>query len=173
MRVAPGRKKALPVDMDESQLNRLRSYAWNYFAYHAEQRIKTFNFYIILVAVIIGGCGTALSNINKEYFRLLLSLLGFLLTIISVAFAFLDRRNKELVRNGEAALRYLDEFEELPSEGSAPHVLQLFSRDDHICSNKPKGLSIRAHISYSHVFRSIFLVFGVIGLIIGIACLIY
>jgi hypothetical protein len=156
--------------MEESQKNRLRKYAWDYFVYHAEQRIKTFNLYLIIVAILIGGFGTVIIKTKEEYLPWL-SIFGFLLVIFSVAFALLDKRNRELVRNGEAALKYLDELEELPNDGSFPHVLKIFSRDDHMSSNKA-WYSIRAHVSYSAILRIIFLVFGLLGFVTSVFCLI-
>ena len=156
--------------MENSQKDRLRTYAWNYFVYHAEQRINAFNLYLIIVAVLIGGFGTVIVKTKEEYLRWL-SIFGFVLLIISVTFALLDKRSKELVRNGEAALKYLDELEELPDDGSCPHILKIFSRDDYVSSNKSLYSISRAYVSYSSVFRIIFLLFGLLGFATSVFCL--
>jgi hypothetical protein len=157
--------------MENSQKDRLRAYAWNYFVYHAEQRIKAFNLYLIIVAILIGGFGTVVVKIEVENMPWL-SIFGFVLLIISAAFALLDKRSKELVRNGEAALKYLDELEGLPDEGSCPNILKIFSRDDYVSSNKSQHSINRLYVSYSAIFRIIFLLFGLLGLATSVICLI-
>ncbi len=41
--------------MDEELRKELRTHAWAYFDRHAEQRLKTFNFYLILCGAIVAG----------------------------------------------------------------------------------------------------------------------
>ncbi len=155
--------KMEPGAMEDAQKDRLRTYAWNYFAYHAEQRMKTFHFYLITIAALIVGFVSAAVTIPTEYFHWL-SIVGLLITIFSVAFAFMDKRNANLVRNGEAALRWLDEQEGLPNEDGLPNLMAIFSRDDTINEAKPKVSLINAHVSYSKILRVIFWTIGLIGL---------
>jgi hypothetical protein len=48
--------------MDTELQKELREYAWKYFSLHAEQRLKTFHFFVILATVLVG----AISTIAKE-----------------------------------------------------------------------------------------------------------
>lgn len=156
--------------MNDEQKNRLRTYAWNYFAYHAEQRMKTFHFYLITVAVLITGFIPASARVSIEQFKWL-AIIGFLITFFSITFAFLDKRNANLVKNGEAALKWLDDQEELQAENDAPpHVMSIFARDDYINEAKSKFSFTKAHVSYSKILLTIFWLIGLIGFIGVIVC---
>jgi len=148
--------------MEESQKNRLRTYAWNYFVYHADQRMKTFNFYLVLEGVFVAGVLTFLAK-SAGAFNRLPSYLCFVIGFLSLMFWLLDRRNAQLVKNGEKALTYLDSLEDHP-DGSEPHVLALFAADEY----GTKIRSRRLHISYTVILRTIFVFFGVVPVIFGI-----
>lgn len=88
--------------MDNELQKELREYAWNYFSLHAEQRLKTFHFFVILSTVITGAVLTIIKDFkNVEY----AAPLAFLLPIFSFVFWKLDLRNKELIKHGENALK--------------------------------------------------------------------
>jgi hypothetical protein len=87
--------------MDSSKETMFRTYAWSYFAYHADQRMKTFNFFLIVAGLLAGGITTLLRDGGDWRW---VSLLGGVLTVLSLVFWKIDHRNKQLVRNGEAAL---------------------------------------------------------------------
>ena len=55
-----------------------------------------------------------------------ISPLGFLLSILGLIFWKLDQRNRRLVKNGEAALAFLDSQHDLAQQNGAPHVLKIF-----------------------------------------------
>lgn len=158
--------------MEESQKSRLRTYAWSYFAYHADQRMKTFHFYLLLVTAIVAGFLAALSRIDDSNLPYL-SILGLLLFFVSLMFALLDRRNRELVRNGEAALKHLDALEGLPSDSDVPHILQIIDHDDYTTSRKRGFWPSQRHIGYSSVLGSIFFLFGTLGVVSAVFCLVY
>lgn len=83
-------------------------YALGWFTYHASQRLAAFNFFLIVVGVVVVGYAQALVY-HLWYISLALSLYGGL---ISFAFWCLEIRNKELVNIGRAALDRI-EAEEL------------------------------------------------------------
>jgi hypothetical protein len=85
--------------MKESEEQMFRTYAWDYFAYHADQRMKTFNFFIVAAGLLAGGITSLLKDGSDA--RWIIIPLGLLLFILSVVFWKLDQRNKALVRNGE------------------------------------------------------------------------
>ena len=147
--------------MEDSQKNRLRTYAWSYFAYHADQRMKTFHFYLIVTSALTAGIITLESKSVDQLGRTP-SFLCFGVAFLSLMFGFLDRRNARLVKNGEAALRHLDSLENHERTGSVPHVLEIFAIDDHTAQ-----LNSRDHYSYSKILRGIFWVFGVAGVLAG------
>jgi len=41
--------------MDSGEKEIFRKYAWDYFEYHADQRMKTFNFFIVMAGLLAGG----------------------------------------------------------------------------------------------------------------------
>ena len=146
--------------MEESQKQRLRDYAWKYFALHAEQRMKTFHFYLLLSTVLVGGF---INGIKESDNYPLFSVIGLLLALVSLLFGKLDERNKELVRNGEAALKFLDDLEGLDNIDKKPHVLEIFSHDDF---SDPK----LNKFSYSSFLKLIFCLFGFLGLVAFVYC---
>ena len=149
--------------MEESQKQRLRDYAWKYFALHAEQRMKTFHFYILLSSALVVGFINGIKD-SKNY--LLFSVLGLLLTLVSFLFKKLDQRNKELIRNGEQALKFLDEQEKLSDNNGEPSILKIFAHDDLKMKEKLDKFS------YSSFLKYIFGGFEFLGIVFVIYCLI-
>jgi hypothetical protein len=155
------------TDMDESTRSRMREYAWNYFQFHAEQRMKTFDFFLIIAGAIIAGF---LTTVHDE--RLVAAALGFLLGFMSLVFGKLEKRNRELVRNGEAALKYLDELEGLKDDDDGPNRLKLFARDDFTTRQFPKVKNvIKAPFSYTVVLACVFWRLALLGLAAGMICI--
>lgn len=146
-----------------------REYAWNYFELHADQRLKAFQFYIVLSAVIVGGFFTILKAGGNHKW---ISVLGFLWGFLSFVFWKMDQRIRQLVKNAEAALKFLDDQYRLPNMDGAPHLLRLFSRDDFITGAAPRWPLIYGYFSYSRVFEWVFFIFGVVGAAGGLICLI-
>src|SRR3989339_1452578 len=88
--------------MDNNLNDRLK-YAWDWFSYHANQRLTAFHFFlIILSATIIGYTNTL------EKFPLVSASIGLLGIGVSFAFYVLDIRNEELVGCGRHALDELE-----------------------------------------------------------------
>jgi len=155
--------------MDKEQHLMLRGYAWNYFAMHADQRLKTFGFYLTLATIIVGAFATILKNggggINWKY----LSVLPFLLSFMTFIFWKFELRNKQLVRNGEEALEHLDTLLPLENTNAEPHVLRIIARDAYF-SGQAKESPHKRGWTYSRCFKAVFLVFGIAGLIVGLIC---
>ena len=47
------------MTMTTDELKEARSYAWHYFALHADQRMKLFNLFLILSGLILGAFPSA------------------------------------------------------------------------------------------------------------------
>lgn len=153
--------------MDEKFRNEMRDYVWKYFALHADQRIKTFNFYLVLCTLITGGL-IALVNDSKSPY--LAALVAFGLTFISFIFWRLDLRNKELIHHSEEALKLLEDDSRLPNEKNVPHRLKIFSYEECITTGlKGKRFlwAFPCHFRYSTCFNAVFLVLGFAGLVAG------
>jgi hypothetical protein len=152
--------------MNDTQQKLFREYAWDYFALHAEQRLKAFNFYIIFCAVVIGGFATIVSRnpLSTQY-----TFLPLLLIFFSFVFWKLDQRTSTLVKNGEQAIKYLDSLA-LAIEPEEAKVLALFTGDDNHTQALPKYPLIGGYFSYKRVFNWVFFVMGLVGLLGCIAC---
>ena len=149
------------LDLIEPMLN----HAWSYFQLHAQQRLTAFNFYIVLSSVLTAGLFAAL---QKDDIGLVPAAIGFLLGIISFVFAKLDGRNKQLTRNGERALRSLqqDWLATWPDEILQSSV-DVFSRDERTVSAaraRDTVWSVRKrHWSFSDCFGMAFRGLGTLG----------
>jgi len=88
--------------MDENIKKELREQAWSYFVIHAEQRLKTFHFYLIFSTLIAGGVVTLLKN--EESCLKGVATVSFLLPFISFIFWKLDIRNKQFIKHAEEAM---------------------------------------------------------------------
>ena len=157
---------------DAEDLDRVfRDYAWKYFALHADQRLKTFQFFITLATAISGGA--LLSLRDKQIHGKWFAILGLLLSFISFIFWKLDVRTSGQVKRAEDALKFLDARHDLPDIQGQPHPLAVFARDDYF-TKRVKGCSPRTgHFSYRRCFKYVFLVFGLIGLFLVVTGLIF
>ena len=153
--------------MEEELRKELREYAWAYFDRHAEQRLKTFNFYLILCGAIVAGLFSRKPDDLPNAWPL-----PFLFSVLSFIFWKLDVRNCDLTKHSEEALKLLED--ELPlrdeSEG-VPHRCKLFRREE-IESSRLKRFPAAplktAYFSYSTSFLWIFKLFGYGGIVLGI-----
>lgn len=76
-------------------------FAWGWFQYHASQRLTSFNFFLIIVGLLLVGYAQAVDH-SWNGFGVALGLLG---ALVSAGFLALDVRNDELVQCGLAALK--------------------------------------------------------------------
>ena len=74
-------------------------HAWNWFALHAGQRMQSFNFFLVATAFLVAAYGTVL-----EKHRGVAAGIGLLGAWVSFWFNRLERRTRQLVKAGEAAL---------------------------------------------------------------------
>ena len=151
--------------MDEDEVRKeLRQQAWDYFEMHGNQRLTTFNFYIVISSVIASALFTVLPSGQRSHVGWLL---GFLLIFFSFVFWKLDSRNKALIKGAEAALEYFEQNSNLKDEGEEPHVAKIFARERFLTSRKRQKNSIlfwKNDLSFTKCFGIIFISFGVLGL---------
>lgn len=91
--------------MDDGQREIEFKYAWEWFSYHARQRLTAFNFFLILMSAVVVGYTQAVNNDLPS----LGAVLGALGTFVALAFWAMDVRNEELVCCGRAALDQLED----------------------------------------------------------------
>ncbi len=88
------------MDDNLQALRDAHSYALDWFKLHAEQRMRLFNFFLVLLSAFIAGFGTAAT------FNITLAEIAGGITLVTLAFVFrqLDRRVSELIKYSEKAL---------------------------------------------------------------------
>ena len=149
--------------MNKKEMEVSRTQAWNYFEYHATQRLTTFNFYLTLSSLISSALFFSLNSANLFWISIFL---GFLLIIFSFIFQKLDRRNRDLINGAEEALKYFEKETRLPKDGNLPHITKIFLREE-ILTKKKKGEKSwffwKNYLTYSDSFSVIYFGFGIIG----------
>jgi hypothetical protein len=157
--------------MRPDERSEARSYAWNYFALHADQRMKLFNFFLILAGLILGAFPAVRGIAPGTKF---VALLPLLLTLAAFIFWRLEERARSLVKRGEEALRFLDEQWPvdalLPDE--TPHFLRLIERDDYLTDRIKERCTVKRirllPNSYADSFRLVYLTMAGVGLILAV-----
>ena len=148
----------------------LHQQAWNYFALHAQQRLTTVNFYLV-VATALTAAAVATFGENFGFPGLRLPA-GLLLSLLSFAFWRLDFRNRELIKAAEAALRSREASGRIDDDGNGePPVEWLFTREHRQSEERKKATDWRSCVmphTYSHVFSVLFCSFFVAGLLIAV-----
>jgi hypothetical protein len=90
--------------MTDDQLDLKVRYAWDWFSYHARQRLTAFNFFLILMGAVVVGYAQAVTS----HAPVVGAALGFLGAFVAQAFWAMDVRNEELVSCGRVALDDLE-----------------------------------------------------------------
>jgi hypothetical protein len=101
-------------------------------------------------------------------------ILGFLLALFSFVFWKLDLRNKELIKNAEAALKYFENKLGPKDPEGEVHVTKLFTYEE-VESEKKRTARYfslwRKNWSYSDCFSLVFVSFqcvGILGMVVGL-----
>ena len=150
----------------------LRKQAWDYFALHAQQRLTTVNFYLVVATALTAvAVGSFAENFG---FPGLALPAGLLLSLLSFASWRLDFRNRELIWAAEAALRSFEAGSRVVNGTEEPPLEWLFTRE-YRQSEKRKGAtdwrSYAVPHTYSHVFNVLFGSFFATGLLIAVLAL--
>ncbi len=91
---------------DPAALQKLQfDYAWKWFSFHADQRIKMFYYMLVVFGIFAAGIVNAL---DKHLPHKVIAGLCFIASTLAVVFALLDRRNRDLVWLGEDVLMHLE-----------------------------------------------------------------
>src|SRR5262245_47647381 len=79
-------------------------YAWNWFQDSASQRLTTFNFFLVIVGLLLVAYAQAVSH-DWCVFGITIGVIG---AIVALGFLILDVRNEVLVNRGRCALTMLE-----------------------------------------------------------------
>jgi hypothetical protein len=89
-----------------SELHKFQfDYAWKWFSFHADQRIKMFNYMLVVFGIFAAGIANA---VNKQVPNEVTAGFCFVASVFALIFARFDRRNRDLVWFGEDVLRHLE-----------------------------------------------------------------
>ncbi|MBO3274042.1 RipA family octameric membrane protein [Pseudomonas schmalbachii] len=135
-----------------------RTYAWNYFTLHADQRIKSFQLYITLCTAISGGATLLMKD---EKTPLWSAAYGILLIVLSIIFWLIDKRTRQLLENAKAALKTLDLQHNLPKVENMPHPCCIIPREEALKKDRPWYKSY----TYTNCFWGVFSLFSALGFV--------
>ncbi|WP_434457378.1 hypothetical protein JQR85_00230 [Stutzerimonas urumqiensis] len=95
-----------------------RGFVWAHFKLNAEQRLRGFNFFVVLAIFADGG---VLAALERGFSPGLLMLLGAFTVLLAVVFWLVDARSRQLLQLTIKALREI--------ESEFPASYQLFALD--------------------------------------------
>jgi ABC-type multidrug transport system fused ATPase/permease subunit len=144
---------------EREQFEHMQEYAWKYFQVHASQRLTTFNFYLVISAVLVTGF-FAVTKEDKFCFGVIL---GLLLMLVSLVFYKLDRRNRDLVGYGEKALKVLEG--RLFAVANEDAVLRIFCHEESETARKKAVWwpPWRIYLTYARCFALVFFALAIAG----------
>lgn len=131
--------------------DKIIEYAWNWFEYHARQRLTSFRFFLVLLGIVVVAVRYSL---EKQQFGFA-GLIGLVSLFVSLAFLALEIRNKQLVDIGRNALQELENSSDF-------HKLE---RETSVLKLAEKSVENR-HWFYSYWFwlRGLFLICSVLSI---------
>jgi len=135
------------MDQKYEYLKIAESMSGRWFSIHSEQRLKLFNFYLVLFA---GSLTLLAGSWTRQNYGLLI-LVGFFLLVITFVFKQLDKRTATLVKKAEFSL---NEIEKDLAEFLSPKVRILWE------ANK-KGDSL----TYRQAFNVIYILSTIIAFV--------
>ncbi len=158
------------IDLNNS-LKEKREYAWSYFQLHANQRMSSFNFFVVIAALLTTAF---VGTLEKDFeYHCLSIILATSLVFISFIFWKLDQRVRYLVKHAEEALKVIEE--QWINAGIISSDVALFQTEE------KETASIRncnpwnpwqKHLSYADCFGAVYLIFGVFGFAGGVVAVI-
>jgi hypothetical protein len=107
-----GGTSVLPTAGPPAGFDDRMKYAWGWFQYHADQRLKAFNYFLVIIAFLVTAYGAVLKEASGEaksqdypWYAVVIAGCG---CMIAIAFFFIELRNTELVDCGR---EWLDRLE--------------------------------------------------------------
>jgi hypothetical protein len=145
--------------LDPHLREELRKHAWEYFKLHAEQRIRVFNFYVLLTVAMVAGLLTVLKEAPAMPY--IASAVCVLIAFFSVIFLLLDGRTRSLIENAERTLLVLEEDARLPDgPDGAPHPGRIFTRAAYETRRASEHNLVW---TYTLCFRVVFIAMALLG----------
>lgn len=133
-------------------------YAWNYFAFHAQQRQTVFNFFIVLIGASLAAYAATIDKSSAARFHLII---GCVLAASSFFFWRLDERSRRLIHLAEAPLKQMETRLAERTDFSSTIILTN-------SENKIGGVFTRVE-TFSQIYRCAFALVGCVGFVIAAA----
>jgi hypothetical protein len=92
--------------------------AWNWFEFHARQRMTMFNNFLIITGILVNGYAVA----TKESLHSMAAIVSLFGSIQAVCFCVIDVRSRHLIRYGEDVLEKLERDSLFPDSFSSPEI---------------------------------------------------
>jgi hypothetical protein len=142
------------MDDDKIGKEKIFDYAWEWFKYHAEQRLTAFRFFTIFLGLLI----LALIECLKDGYQSFLWSIALMSAFISAVFFMIDLRNQQLVELGKTALLKFEQTDK--GFENSPLEFKLQERD-----------SVKRNGYLSHQFSYKIIYIGSIIIFIGLSFL--
>ncbi|MFC1675920.1 hypothetical protein ACFL3G_02515 [Planctomycetota bacterium] len=143
-----------------------QEYVWNYFQLHASQRMASFNFFVVISALLTAGLAR---TFDKDYPHHSVGIvLGVGMVVISFVFWKLDQRVRFFVKHAETALKELEISQSTKINNKTRHYAAIFSSEEKETTKRKVNQKLcpwKWHMSYSNCFAWIYIVFSVLGLL--------
>ncbi len=104
--------------MDRMNALNQQQYLCEHYRFNAEQRLKAFNFFVVLSIFAEGGIFTA---VEKGFHPLILTLLGGFVLILCCVFWLVDTRSRQLLALAKPGLKLVEQ--------ELPPAARIFTRD--------------------------------------------
>jgi hypothetical protein len=137
----------------------IRDHAWDYFELHADQRLKTFHFYIVLETGLVAAMLVAARAGNANGW--VYAVIGCFMGLLSFVFWKLDQRTKGMVKISEEVLKEFEQQAMLELKNEAFSKYAPFSNDPQ--NRGLIGKSLFGTLSYSKCFAIVFIAFAILG----------
>jgi hypothetical protein len=140
--------------LQQDKLKVVNEYAWNWFSFHAAQRMKVFSFFFVVIGALTAA---HYQTFSMPSVAMTFAALGF---VFSILFWRLDLRSRELVKLGEELLLEMEGHMRAWEIAS----VELVKRAN---SKKTKHSAPLAQLLYSHsqVFNAVFFVIALVSAI--------
>lgn len=98
---------------------KILDYSWNWFEYHASQRLVAFRYFLIFLGILAVAIQKAVEIANNDLTRVL-AILG---CFISIVFFLLEFRNEQLVNVGRNSLGKIESSDSYRNESELKLIL--------------------------------------------------
>lgn len=94
-----------------------KNYLWDHFKFNADQRLKAFNFFVVLSVFANGGLFAAF---DKNYRPELIAVIGLFVVLLALTFSVIDYRSQHLTFLATTGLKAYEE--QLPEHSRLFHL---------------------------------------------------